>query len=66
MKIFYLAAVLLLSACATHPSRPRPTTWAGFHGPAYLAPATTRRPPQRVLDSLARAASRPKPHLVTK
>jgi hypothetical protein len=64
MKIIYLAAALLLSACATHPARP--TTWAGFHGPAYLAPATTRRPPQRVLDSLARAAARPKPRLVTK
>jgi hypothetical protein len=64
MKSLYLAAALLLSACATHPARP--TTWAGFHGPAYLAPATTRRPPQRVLDSLARAAARPKPRLVTK
>jgi hypothetical protein len=64
MKSLYLSAVLLLSACATQ--RPRPTTWAGFHGPAYLAPATTRRLPQRVLDSLTRAAHRPKPHLVTK
>jgi hypothetical protein len=64
MKSLYLAAALLLSACATHPARP--TTWTGFHGPAYLAPATTRRPPQRVLDSLARAAARPKPRLVTK
>jgi uncharacterized protein (DUF58 family) len=64
MKICYLAAALLLSACATQHAQP--TTWAGFHGPAYLAPATTRRPPQRVLDSLARAACRPTPHLVTK
>ena len=64
MKLFYLAALLLLSACATHPALP--TTWAGFHGPAYLAPATTRRPPQRVLDSLARAAHRPQAHLLAK
>ena len=64
MKTIYLAAALLLSACATHPARP--AAWAGFHGPAYLPPASTRRPPQHVLDSLARAARRPAAHLLAK
>jgi len=64
MKLVYLAAALLLSACATHPARP--AAWAGFHGPAYHSPATTRRPPQHVLDSLTRAARRPAAHLLAK
>ena len=64
MKTLYLAAALLLSACATHPARP--TSWAGFHGPAYLPLATTHRPSQRVFDSRARAARHPKPQLLAK
>ncbi|MGI4762950.1 MAG: hypothetical protein ACRYF0_19720 [Janthinobacterium lividum] len=64
MKYCLLATALLLSACATHPARP--TSWAGFHGPAYLPVVTTRRPPQRVRDSLARAARQPALHLLTK
>ena len=62
LLLFGLVAQLL-SGCAT--ARPA-TTWQGFHGPAYLPAAHTRRPPQRVLDSLARAARRPVPRLVTK
>ena len=64
MKTLLSLTLLALASCATHPARP--TTWAGFHGPAYLPAARTPRPPQRVLDSLARAACRPQPHLVTK
>ena len=64
MKTLLSLSLLALASCAAHPARP--TTWVGFHGPAYLPPATTRRPPQRVLDSLARAARRPQPPLVTK
>lgn len=60
MKHFLLTTALLLSACATHPARP--TTWAGFHGPAYLPASRARRPPQHVLDSLARVARHFTPH----
>lgn len=53
----------LLAGCATA----SPTTpWQGFHGPAYLPPAPTRRPSQQVLDAQACAARHPKPQLVTK
>lgn len=46
----YLLALGVLASCAT----PRPATYAGFHGPAYLPARLARRPPQHVLDSLAR------------
>jgi len=61
--LLLIGVLAQLSACTT--AAPA-TTWQGFHGPAYAPAAHTRRPPQRVLDSLARAARRPLPRIVTK
>lgn len=62
LLLFGIVAQLLAGCATASPTTP----WQGFHGPAYLPAAPTRHPPQRVLDSLAHAARRPTPRLVTK
>ena len=51
LLLLLLSYLLTSSALA----RPRPRSWRGFGGPAYLA-GLARRPNQHKLDSLARAA----------
>jgi hypothetical protein len=59
-----LLALLLLALASCTATRPQPQAWRGFGAPAYLPPATTRRPSQAVLDARARAA-RPGAHALT-